>query len=92
MLPAAKDAKSAYARYTINLLIDTWFNKVNSLWFKAMLMSGTEEAAAKADELFDAINTHIEPMLKTALDQSGNGPFVGGSERMTLFEVSRTIV
>lgn len=88
VLPAAKDAKSAYARYTINLLTDTWFNKVNSFTFKATLASGTDEAAAKADELFDAISTHIEPKLAKALGTSGTGPFVGGAERMTLFEVS----
>lgn len=87
ILPAAKDPKSAYDRYTINLLTDTWFNKVNSFWFKAWLMSGTDEAADKADELFDAIKTQIEPKLAASLGTSGTGPFVGGAERMTLFEV-----
>jgi len=88
VLPAAKDPKSAYDRYLINLLTDTWFNKVNSLWFKAYIMAGTDEVAEKADELFDAIKTHIEPKLATALGTSGTGPFIGGAERFTLFEVS----
>lgn len=80
------DPKSAYDRYTINLLTDTWFNKVNSFWFKAHVMAGTDEAAGKADELFDAIKTHIEPKLAEPLGKSGTRPFVGGAERFTLFE------
>lgn len=49
-------------------------------------MSGTDESEAKADELFEAIKKWIEPGLADALIE-GKGPFVGGAERMTLFEV-----
>lgn len=87
VLPAAKDPKSAYDRYMINLLTDVWFNKVNSFWFKALLVAGTDEATGKADELFDAIKTQFEPKLVDALGKTGSGPFIGGAERMTLFEV-----
>ncbi|KAK5950077.1 hypothetical protein OHC33_008792 [Knufia fluminis] len=87
VLPAAKDAKSAYDRYTINLLTDIWFNKVNSFWFKALLMAGTDEAISKADELFNAMKTQFEPKLADALGKTGSGPFIGGAERMTLFEI-----
>ncbi|KAK5937265.1 hypothetical protein PMZ80_010565 [Knufia obscura] len=87
VLPAAKDPKSAYDRYMINLLTDVWFNKVNSFWFKALLVAGTDEATGKADELFDAIKTQFEPKLVDALGKTGSGPFIGGAERMTLFEI-----
>jgi len=86
IIPQSKDPKSAYDRYTINLLVDTWMTKVNSKWFSALLMTGTDDVAAKADELFEAIKTHFEPML-AASTTSGKGPFAGGSERLTLLEV-----
>lgn len=50
-------------------------------------MSGTEEAPGLNDQLFEAIKTHIEPILAEALVK-GKGPFIGGSDRFTLFEVS----
>jgi len=90
IIPQAKDPKSAYDRYTINLLVDTWMNKINSKWFSTLLMTGTDEVAGKADELFEAIKTQFEPMLATSIS-SGKGPFAGGSERLTLLEVSGDI-
>lgn len=86
VIPAGKDPKSAYDRYVINLLIDTWFNKVNSVAFKAWLMTGTDEASEKADAIFEVIKTEFEPKLSAALVE-GKGPFVGGSDRLTLFEI-----
>lgn len=87
VLPAARDPKSAYDRYTINLLTDTWANKVGPTALKAQLMCGTEDEPAAADAVYEAIKTHIEPQLASALIPD-KGPFVGGSQRMTLFEVS----
>lgn len=49
-------------------------------------MAGTEESEAKSNDLFEAIKKWIEPQLADALVED-KGPFVGGAERMTLFEV-----
>ena len=87
IFPSAGDPEAAYKRYQINLLLDTWSNKVGSLSFRAQLLSGTEGGATASVELFEAIKTHIEPQLAKLLVE-GKGPFVGGSERLTLFEVS----
>ncbi|KAJ9661544.1 hypothetical protein H2198_001924 [Neophaeococcomyces mojaviensis] len=86
IMPQAKDPKSAFDRYTINLLVDTWMTKINPKWFSAMLMTGTDDAATKADELFEAIKSQFEPMLAVSTT-SGKGPFAGGSERLTLLEI-----
>lgn len=85
--PAAKDPKSAYHRYTLNLLLDTWMNKVNSSLIRAQVMAGTDEVPTAADDPFEAIKTHIEPQLAKVTGH-GKGPFFGGAERLTLFEVS----
>ena len=85
ILPAGKDAKSAFERYKINLLVDTWFNKVAPFMWKAMFANGTDEEDARIDELYEAIEKNIEPQLSKAV---GSGPFVNGSQNLTLAEVS----
>ncbi|KAK5071628.1 hypothetical protein LTR64_004593 [Lithohypha guttulata] len=84
--PVAKDPKSAYHRYTLNLLLDTWMNKVNSSLMRAQVMAGTDEVPTAADDPFEAIKTHIEPQLAKVTGH-GKGPFFGGAERLTLFEI-----
>ena len=91
IFPAGKDPKSAYQRYQTNLLLDNWSSKVSGPSFKAQLMSGTDDAPALNDQLFEAIKTHIEPILAEALVK-GKGPYIGGSDRFTLFEVSMKLI
>lgn len=87
IFPAGQDPVSAYKRYQTNLLLETWSSKVSGPSFKAQMASGTDDAPAQSDQLFEAIRTHIEPQLAAALVK-GKGPFIGGSDRFTLFEVS----
>lgn len=58
------------------------FSKVNSFYIKALFAKSDEEATTNADELLKGIAKEIEPLLK------GAGPFFGGSEKLTLAEVS----
>ena len=87
IVATGNDPASAYKRYQVNLLLETWSSKVAPASFKAQLNMGTDDAPGLNDQLFEAIKTHIEPQLANVLVK-GQGPFVGGSDRFTLFEVS----
>jgi len=60
--------------------VDTYFTKVNSLFFGALRATG-EERDVEVKKITDAIKKEIEPLLKDAK------PFFGGAERLTLAEV-----
>lgn len=58
------------------------FSKVNGFYMKTLLAKTDEDASANADELVKGIGKEIEPLL------AGAGPFFGGSQKLTLAEVS----
>lgn len=62
--------------------MDAWFTKVNSFWFKAVFAKTSDEASENAQGLVNGVAKEIEPLLKDA------GPFFGGSNKLTLAEVS----
>jgi glutathione S-transferase len=68
-------------RARINFFVDTYFSKVNGLSYPALKAEG-EEKKEKARGIVEAIVKEIEPLLRDA------GPYFGGSERLTLAEVS----
>jgi glutathione S-transferase len=68
-------------RAKINFFVDTYFSKVNSLFFGILRATG-EEKEAQAQAFVDVIVKEIDPLLKDAK------PFFGGSSRLTLAEVS----
>lgn len=70
---------SALTRAKMSFFVDTFFTKVNSLFYPAMKADGKEKEA-KGDELVTAVKNEIEPLLKDA------GPFFGGSQELTLAE------
>ncbi|KAG0649511.1 Glutathione S-transferase U20 [Hyphodiscus hymeniophilus] len=67
-------------RARINFFVDTYFNKVNSLFFGVLKASG-EAKEKEAGTIVDVIAKEIEPLLQDA------APFFGGSNRLTLAEV-----
>jgi glutathione S-transferase len=75
----------ALQRAQINFFVDTYFTKVNSLFFGVLRASG-EEREKEADNFVGAIVKEIEPLLKDA------NPFFGGSSRLTLAEVRRLLL
>lgn len=70
-------------------MIDTWGNKIGSLFLKVSLASvGGEEAANEAVEAaVTAVEKEIEPLL-VKLERDGDGPFLGGRDKFTLAEVA----
>lgn len=82
LVPASSDPKGPLTRARINFFVDTWFSKVGGFYMKTLLAKTEEEAAGLADDLVKGVAKEIEPLLQ------GAGPFFGGSEKLTLAEVS----
>jgi len=80
LLKTSTEPGGALQRARINFFVDTYFTKVNSLFFGVVSKSGDEEEVA-ANAFVDAVAKEIEPLLKDA------NPFFGGSSRLTLAEV-----
>lgn len=66
----------------MGFFVDTFANKVNSFTYKLVQADGDEKEEL-AEKMVTAIGNEIEPLL------SNKGPFFGGSETMTLADVSR---
>ena len=73
---------SALTRARIAFFVDTWFTKVNTLYFPTLKADGEEKEELGRDFVV-AVEKEIEPLLK------GVAPFFGGSKVMTLAEVKR---
>lgn len=80
--PASRESPtSALSRARMGFFVDTWITKVNTSMYPIMKAEG--EAQEKLSvEMVAAVKKEIEPLLE------GAGPFFGGSESMTLAEVS----
>lgn len=86
LLPSSTDAEGPLKRARINFFVDTWFSKVSGFYMKTLTAKTDEDATSNANELVKGIVKEIEPLLK------GAGPFFGGSEKLTLAEVSIFLV
>ncbi|RVD87972.1 uncharacterized protein DFL_002172 [Arthrobotrys flagrans] len=89
LIPSAGNLEGAAERARILFVIDTWGNKIGSLFLKVSLASvGGEEAANEAVEAaVTAVEKEIEPLL-VKLERDGDGPFLGGRDKFTLAEVA----
>lgn len=71
----------AISRWRQRFFIDTWFRKVNPLFFK---MTGAADEVARAsiaNTIVEIVEKEIEPLLKDA------SPYFGGASRITIVEV-----
>lgn len=82
LVPASSDPAGPLARARIGFFVDAWFSKVGGLYMKTLLAKTDDEAKGLADELVKGVAKEIEPLLR------GAGPFFGGSEKLTMAEVS----
>lgn len=82
LVPTTSDPKGPLTRARINFFVDAWFSKVSGLYMKTLLAKTSEEAETHQTELINAVAKEIEPLLSNA------APFFGGSEKLTLAEVS----
>lgn len=76
LVPATSAPGAPLARARAAFFVDAWFSKCGALFMRALTDGGA------ADELVRAVAKEVEPLLADA------GPFFGGSERLTLAEVS----
>jgi glutathione S-transferase len=81
LLKASTDEGGPLQRARIGFFVDTYFSKINSLYFAAAkLESGAEKEEAGA-KYVDGVVKEIEPLLADA------APYFGGSSKLTLAEV-----
>lgn len=69
-------------RARLSLFVDAFAGKVIPNVFAGIMPPSEEERDAVAEKMVDGIATEVEPLLL-----GGEGPFYGGSERLTLAEV-----
>ncbi|KAK7425328.1 hypothetical protein QQZ08_008225 [Neonectria magnoliae] len=81
LVPTSDSKEGALNRARINFFVDTYFSKINALFFKIFQANTVEEANELAGNFVDAIAKEIEPLLVDA------APYFGGSDRPTLAEV-----
>lgn len=81
---SSTDEGGALQRARVNFFVDTYFSKVNGLWFK-VLTAAKEDKEAESEKFVDAIAKEIEPLLQDA------APYFGGASQITLVEVSNLL-
>jgi Glutathione S-transferase len=86
LLPQSTPVENALYRARIAFFVDTFISKVVPHMWAAIRSATAEEKDAEAQALVDAAVKEIEPLLV-----DGKGPFFGGSDRLTLAEVSRIL-
>lgn len=79
LVKTSSEPGGALQRARINFFVDTYFTKVNSLFFGILRATGKEKEDAGV-AFTDAIVKEIDPLLKDA------APFFGGASRLTLAE------
>jgi len=83
LLKASTDEGGPLQRARINFFVDTYFSKVNGLYFAAAKLEAGAEKEEAAGKYVDAVVKEIEPLLADA------APYFGGSSKLTLAEVIR---
>jgi len=81
ILKKSDEQGGALQRARINFFIDTYFSKVNSLFYPILRAKQGEDKNEAAGKYVDAVVKEIEPLLQDA------GPYFGGAEKFTLAEV-----
>lgn len=82
LAPVSNNPQGAFGRARINYFIDTWNTKVGSFMFNLFRAQTDVERETLSKEWVAAVRKEIEPLLADAT------PFFGGSQRLTLAEVS----
>ncbi|KAK5188687.1 hypothetical protein LTR99_006138 [Exophiala xenobiotica] len=72
----------AHLRYRMSFFIDTFFSKVNPYMFRLVGADSPQTQAKLVDECIALLEKEIEPLLADA------NPYFGGSDRITVVEVS----
>lgn len=86
LLPQSTPVENALYRARVAFFVDAFINKVAPHLWAGVRSATAEEKDAEAQALVDAVVKEIEPLLV-----DGKGPFFGGSEHLTLAEVTRML-
>lgn len=70
----------------MSLFVDTVISKVHSNVMAGVRSASEEEREAATEALVEGVIKEIEPLLVKS--DKGQGPFFGGSEKLTFAEVS----
>lgn len=81
LLKASTDEGGPLQRARIAFFVDTYFSKINSLYFAAAKLEAGAEKEEAAAKYVDSVAKEIEPLLADA------APYFGGSSKLTLAEV-----
>lgn len=81
-MPASNEPDGALRRARIALFVDAYVSKVNGAVFGIYRAKTDDEIASLVEKAVAGIVSEVEPKLADA------GPFFGGSDRLTLAEVS----
>ncbi|KAJ5199699.1 hypothetical protein N7472_004903 [Penicillium cf. griseofulvum] len=84
LLPPSTPVSNALYRARLSFFVDAFFSKVVPHLFASVRAADEAERDAVAEQLVAAIVKEVEPLLA---DTEGQGPFFGGSEKLTLAEV-----
>lgn len=85
LLPASGPAENALYRAQLSFFVDAFFSKLVPHLFASVRAASESERDAVAEQLVTAAVKEIEPLLAST---DGKGPFFGGSDKLTLAEVS----
>lgn len=83
LLPPSSGTENALYRARLDWFVDAFINKVNPHIFGGARAATEEDRDKSAEELVAAVAKDLEPRLV-----EGKGPYYGGSETLTLAEVS----
>jgi glutathione S-transferase len=83
LLRPSADAKGPLQRARIAFFVDTFFSKVQPHLNTSLRAATTADREAAGKALVDAIQKEVEDLLPG----DGEGPFFGGSDKLTLAEV-----
>ncbi|KAJ5496470.1 hypothetical protein N7463_008457 [Penicillium fimorum] len=84
LLPPSTSTENALYRARVAFFVDAFLTKVVPHLFTSIRAADETERDAAAEQLVAGIVKEVEPLLR---DTDGQGPFFGGSDRLTLAEV-----
>lgn len=78
----SSDPEGVIQRFKIGYLVDTYSSKAHKFFDSTVFAHGAEAKIEMANKYIDAVVKYVEPLLADL------APFLGGSVRLTLAEVS----
>lgn len=83
LVPPSNTVEGALKRARISFFVDTFFSKFQAPLFGTLSAKSPEEEKSIMDSAVASLAKNVEPLLQDA------GPFFGGSDKLTMAEVSR---